>query len=111
MILGQSADALSGGSGWVGAGLLGLVLGWLLLRHLPIKDQQMKDFQAVKDLQLKEQAEAARKENAESRREFREALSQILKHCEDESKRIVEAFRSEVARVVSVYQDKDFEKK
>lgn len=35
-------DTLGGASGWVGAGLLGLVLAWLLLRHLPDKDRQLE---------------------------------------------------------------------
>lgn len=34
-------SSLSGGSGWVGAGLLGLVLSWLTMIHLPAKDKQM----------------------------------------------------------------------
>src|SRR5262245_45428442 len=38
----SQADTLSGGAGWVGAGLLGLVLGWLLLKHLPDKDRQVE---------------------------------------------------------------------
>ncbi len=42
-ILAQT-DPISGGAGWVGAGLLGLVLGWLLLKHLPDKDKQIKDL-------------------------------------------------------------------
>jgi hypothetical protein len=33
--LAQSSDPLSGGAGWVGAGLLGAVLAWLLFVHLP----------------------------------------------------------------------------
>lgn len=36
--------ALSGSAGWVGAGMLGLVMSWLLLVHLPAKDKQMKDM-------------------------------------------------------------------
>lgn len=45
---------LSGNSGWAGAGLLGLVLGWLLLKHLPDKDKHIADLvekhtQNVKD--------------------------------------------------------------
>lgn len=35
-------DPLSGGAGWVGAGLLGAVLAWLLLKHLPEKDRQIE---------------------------------------------------------------------
>lgn len=42
-----SFDPLSGGAGWVGAGLLGGVLAWLLLKHLPDKDKQFNRL--VKD--------------------------------------------------------------
>lgn len=33
-------ESISGGAGWAGAGLLGLVLAWLLLVHLPAKDKR-----------------------------------------------------------------------
>lgn len=36
------ADPISGGAGWVGAGLLGLVLGWMFFWHLPAKDRQVE---------------------------------------------------------------------
>lgn len=52
MLLAEGLDSLSGGSGWVGAGLLGLVLSWLLLKHLPDKDAQITALQSVKDKQL-----------------------------------------------------------
>lgn len=39
----QDLSAL-GGSGWAGAGLLGLVLLWLLMWHLPAKDKQLKEL-------------------------------------------------------------------
>ena len=39
-----SPDPISGGAGWVGAGLLGAVMAWLLLVHLPSKDKQLKEF-------------------------------------------------------------------
>lgn len=51
-VLAQSPDPISGGAGWVGAGLLGAVLAWLLLVHLPAKDKQLNDLlasQARKD--------------------------------------------------------------
>lgn len=49
-----TADALGGASGWVGAGLLGLVLAWLFGKHLPDKDRQLSD----KDRLLREMLEA-----------------------------------------------------
>lgn len=36
-------DPISGGAGWVGTGLLGAVLSWLLLKHLPDKDRQIRE--------------------------------------------------------------------
>lgn len=37
----SGVSAIAGSSGWVGAGLLGLVLCWLLFFHLPAKDKQL----------------------------------------------------------------------
>lgn len=49
-----SGSAISGGAGWVGAGLLGLVLGWLLLVRIPAMDKITAD----KDKQLQVMIEA-----------------------------------------------------
>ena len=43
-LLSDADVALSGGAGWVGAGLLGSVLLWLCLKHLPEKDRQVKEI-------------------------------------------------------------------
>lgn len=37
----------------MGAGLLGLVLGWLMLVHLPAKDKQMKELIERGDMQVR----------------------------------------------------------
>ena len=49
MVIAQVSDSLSGGGGWLGAGLLGAVLAWLLGRHLPEKDRLMKELIESKD--------------------------------------------------------------
>jgi hypothetical protein len=56
------ADAILSGSGWAGAGLLGLVLGWLLLKGLPDKDKQIKELIDTFLTEVKD----ARKESVES---------------------------------------------
>ena len=48
-ILAQDLSGLGGASGWVGTGLLGLVLGWLLIVHLPAKDKERKEEREAKD--------------------------------------------------------------
>lgn len=40
-------DQIAGNSGWAGAGLLGAVLAWLLLWHLPAKDKQLAEKDAA----------------------------------------------------------------
>lgn len=100
----QSPDPISGGAGWVGAGLLGLVLGWLLLKHLPAKDQQVKDLVEAKDKQSKDKDDAhaamltsmwlkhreqlaefvaeAQRLTVEQRNEFRHTLQMVIDHCQ-----------------------------
>ncbi len=43
-MFGNDLQTVSGSSGWAGAGLLSVVLGWLLFRHLPEKDRQVKEL-------------------------------------------------------------------
>ena len=77
LLLSQIGDPFTG-SGWAGAGLLGLVLGWLLLKHLPAKDAQLEKLIERQELAMKD-----------SREDFKGALAQVIKHCEDEMREIV----------------------
>lgn len=54
-------DPLSGGAGWVGAGLLGAVLAWLMFVHLPAKDKQAeaKDAKIASIVEIKDKQIAA----------------------------------------------------
>ena len=45
-------DPVSGGAGWVGTGLLGSVLCWLLLKHLPDQTRQLRELTEAKDKQI-----------------------------------------------------------
>lgn len=47
-------NALAGNAGWAGAGLLGVILGWLLFWHLPKKDKQLEDVIRKKDDQFEQ---------------------------------------------------------
>lgn len=85
MLFLQSPEALSGGAGWVGAGLLGLVLAWLFFFHLPAKDAQLKGVLDAKDAQLSVLMDR-----------FKAAMDVVVAHCKDDSAKLVEAFRSEL---------------
>lgn len=48
-LLAQTVEPISGGAGYLGAGLLGIVLTWLLWKHLPDKDRQIEKLITDKD--------------------------------------------------------------
>ena len=64
-----------GGAGWAGAGLLGLVLAWLLLKHLPDKDKQIQGLIDSKDAAVKGLIEAKDAAVKEITLLFRDSLS------------------------------------
>ncbi len=49
LLLATEVDQVGGNAGWVGAGLLGAVLTWLMFKHLPDKDRQVNDLIKRKD--------------------------------------------------------------
>lgn len=82
---GAGVDILAGSSGWAGAGLLGLVLAWLLLKHLPAKDLQIERLMAIHATDSKEE-----------RMVFKSSLDAVVKHCQEENQKIVDAFSEDL---------------
>jgi len=71
----QASDPLSGGAGWVGAGLLGLVLGWLLLKHLPENAKTMRELSVDHGKALKDLGQA-----------HVETVKEVVGHCQREAR-------------------------
>lgn len=84
----QNADALSGNGGWFGAGLLGLVLGWLLFRHLPAKDAQIERIIAQHSASLERVIE---KHNV--------SLEKVIAHCKEEMIRTSESLTRDLEQI------------
>lgn len=86
-ILAVEPDPLSGGSGWIGAGLLGCVLAWVMFIHLP---GQNKMFQELLGMFMKSQSserELDRTARHTAASAFQNALAQIhLDHREEMQK-------------------------
>lgn len=93
----STIDTLAGNSGWAGAGLLGLVLSWLLLWHLPAKDTQLAAMHAsqqahvesITKLHASEMkdivaafVQESREQRAESRAEFQMLAAAVHKDLE-----------------------------
>lgn len=83
LLLAQAIEPISGGAGWVGAGLLGAVLAWLLLVHIPAKDKQIKDLIEAKDAQYERMLD-----------KFQRALDTVVQHCKEEAQALIAAFKS-----------------
>lgn len=64
---------IAGEAGWVGTGLLGAVLGWLLFWHLPAKDKQITDMIDKNDARLEA-----------TRTAYQKSLDSVVAHCEAE---------------------------
>lgn len=73
---------LSGGAGWVGAGLLGAVLGWLLLKHLPDKDRQFDKHTEGARSHVEKVLDRAMTEMATQRADHHEQLRQERENTE-----------------------------
>lgn len=72
IVMAQSGvDPLSGGAGWVGAGLLGAVLGWLLLKHLPDQQKHAEKITSEYTASLKD-----------TNQRHSDAVSKVVEHCD-----------------------------
>ena len=104
-LFGQTTDPISGGAGWVGAGLLGLVLGWLLLVHLPSKDKQQRDLIDTFHQRSDRIATLNATESAAQREAFQGAMDKVVTHCSDEMATIREVFLREIeSRIKAAFE-------
>lgn len=79
---------LAGASGWFGAGLLGLVLAWLLFKGYPAGLQAMRDIAAQHALTEKDQRMTHSALEAQQRAEYQAAIEKVLEHCRVELREI-----------------------
>lgn len=94
------ADAISGGAGWAGAGLLGLVLGWLLLKHLPDKDRMIREIIREHDTTEREIVLAAQAQVDRARKEFTDSLRYVVDKQEQQNKELIAAIQRDFERLM-----------
>ena len=113
-LLAQASEGLAGGAGWVGAGLLGSVLAWLLFFHLPAKDKLLMDLLQLQIAERKEDAE--RRHNlanqftialAEVISQQRASLADVAREQKEEIRYLREQFRTILAVKKTLAGDKD----
>lgn len=105
----------TGIAGWVAAigtaGLTGPILYWLLYKHLPAKDQQLKDYLAVKDAQLAAKdvqiVDIANRKDAQLAlmvENHTKTVQAVIEHCRLEAGKEREASERRHAEAVAMLQ-------
>lgn len=109
-VIAQAHDPISGGAGWIGAGLLGAVLAWLMMIHLPAKDKQMqsmidshvssmRDLIDKKSATIKDVITIAQKNIETVVSASQNMINASNDHCQSELEKIVNSFRYELDRI------------
>lgn len=80
-LLAQAVDP-SGVAGWSSFGIAGLVLAWLLLKHLPAKDVQLKELLLSRDA-LMENLLKREQESCEKRHQENLAETRLAREAQD----------------------------
>ncbi len=89
-------DPLAGGAGWVGTGLLGSVLAWLLFVHLPAKDKQLKEFMEAKDKAVDSMLQGQWANLQRMELGYRNDLKVVAEHCKQELESVTYQFNEEL---------------
>ncbi len=95
---------LSGGSGWVGAGLLGAVLSWLLLKHLPEKDRQIERLITDKDSQITALIKTADDRDDRRRIEDRELRKIERDQCKEDHRMLADHLLANTKETITLAQ-------
>lgn len=104
------AQDAAAGAGWGAFGLAGLILAWLFFFGWPAKDKQIEKLIEDNDKRIDSLTEkyerklelvaaTFRQETQADKEEFKNALNVILAHCNDESRKLADAFRAEIQRI------------
>lgn len=98
-------QSLSGGAGWVGTGLLGTVLAWLLGIHLPAKDKQIKEMIESRDKLALDMAKMAAESDKGRRDDFKDALKVISTDFKDSLKTVGEYTTGEMRHLTAAVEE------
>lgn len=109
-------DPISGGAGWVGAGLLGAVLAWLMFIHLPAKDKQVtgliegrnelsENLQNRYSASIKELQAGMAQISKEQREDHKQVVQMVMEHCRSETEHIAKSMADSMSEVTQAVLD------
>lgn len=102
-------DSLTGGAGWVGAGLLGLVLAWLLFVRMPAWDKLMNEkderhTQVIREI-TKAHDETFAKAEIQRRADFQVAITTITDSHTRNMKNVVDHCEREITTLREINKE------
>lgn len=95
-LLAQAADPISGGAGWIGAGLLGMVLCWVFFVHLPAKDKQVKELMEKCDTHNAAIADKFVADLKEARATFGNMLTMVATNADKQTQTLATSIVKEI---------------
>lgn len=104
LMLSQATDPISGGAGWVGTGLLGSVLAWILFVSIPNKDKQIGKMIEDKDKLVELLVDKFSTEMASARADNKESVTKEREICERRHVEMVAEVREVKVEVAAIAQ-------
>ena len=104
-LLADAGESLGGTTGWVGTGILGAVLSWLMFIHLPAKDKQLKELLESKDGLIQGMIDRHNANMRDVSVDFKNALEHVTAHCEKEISRLMESWQRDMSQLTKAIHD------
>lgn len=116
LIAQAEGSGIPGGAGWVGTGLLGSVLAWLLFVRMPAwdklmqaKDEQIQKMIATRDNLFQaianEHDKATAAADTERRQDYIESLKTVVGHCSRELDTMREMMQKDMSEMTAAIVD------
>lgn len=105
IILAEAASNVDPYSGWTATGLLSMLLCWLLYKHLPDKDKQVREQQQehISDVRVMQDKFTTR--SAELQEFFQMQLKEVTDHCKEELSLVKKQDDERNAQIIGILKE------
>lgn len=98
-------DPISGGAGWVGAGLLGAVLAWLMFKYIPEQNQQTRDLINAHNTNVNNITDKFMADSRDNLNKFDAMIDKICVRHQEDKDAMVDLILREKATMIQDFKD------